>query len=299
MNRTKCLIMASTLCVLLAMSPEAESDEDPGDEEETAVTISLTKLDVNDTNLKLSWKIKNDTDHDVWVCDRYSMDFEQFMDKDAKTLVLRRRYNLSNEGVLWEFPFPRFRYSRLRPDQEKVESLSLTVPVRPWTLFSSSRGNAESAKRLAIEIGFYDEDLPELILNIVEMAEKLSCDTSLYSPASPPMDSNDNSMEFSRRFFGGVFIARFFNSENFTYFRNSVTSGGDEIITPYLWQTLNGEQILRIKVDGVSIPYKGYIPLTSHAGNKTKDVQSQQRISRNKEKPNPEKASDRNDTHIS
>lgn len=294
MNRTKCLIMASTLCVLLAMSPEAESDEDPGDEEETAVTISLTKLDVNDTNLKLSWKIKNDTDHDVWVCDRYSMDFEQFMDKDAKTLILRRRYNLSREGVLWEFPFPRFRYSRLRPDQEKVESLSLTVPVRPWTLFSSSCGNAESAKRLAIEIGFYDEDLPELILNIVEMAERLSCDGSAISL----LDPNSN-WELYNRFFGGVSIAQYFNSENFTYFRDSVTSGGDEIITPYLFQTLNGEQILRIEVDGVSIPYKGYIPLTSHAGNKTKDVQSQQRSNRNKEKLNPEKASDRNDTHIS
>jgi len=251
------------------------------------VGMILIMLDVNDTTLELSWKIKNNTDHDVWVCGN-SMDFEQFMDKDATTLVLRRRNNLSNEGELWEFPFPRFQYSRLRPDQEKVESLSLTVPVTPWTLFSSSPGNAESAKRLTIEIGFYDENLPELILNIVEMAKKLSCDTSLHSPASPSYDLND--MELSRRFFPGVFIARFFNLEAFTFFRDSVTSGGDEIIAPYLFQTLNGEQILRIEVDGVSIPYKSnYPPLTDRGVRRTGDKNKQQRTSRDKEKPNSEK----------
>lgn len=294
MKRSISLILVLIMFILLARCPQAKCGQDNGDSTDPndsgMVSIALTKMDVNDTTLELSWKIKNNTDHDVWICDRYSMDFERFMDKDAKTLVLRRRYNLSNEGELWEFPFPRFRYSRLRPDQEKVESLSLTVPVIPWTLFSSSRGNAESAKRLAIEIGFYDEDLPELILNIVEMAEKLNCDTSLYSPVSPPMGSYDNSMELSRRFFPGVFIARIFNIENSTYFRDSVTSGGDEIIAPYLWQTLNGEQILRITVDGVSIPYKSrYPPLTDRGVRRTEDENKQQRISRNKKKPDREK----------
>jgi len=99
------------------------------------------------------------------------------------------------------------RYIRLLPGQEYAESLSRALPVRPTLVYIPEQANAESAKRLALEIGFYDEDLPELILNIVEMAEKLSCDTSLYSPASPPMNPNDNSMELSRRFFGGVFIA--------------------------------------------------------------------------------------------
>ena len=294
MKRSISLILVLIMFVLLARCPQAKCGQDNGDSTDPndlgMVSIVLTKMDVNDTTLELSWKIKNNTDHDVWVCDKYPMDFELFMEKDAKTLVLRRRYNLSKEGVLWEFPFPRFQYSRLRPDQEKVESFSLTVPITPWTLFNSSRGNAESANRLAIEIGFYNEDLPELILNIVETAEKLNCDTSLYSPVFPPVDPNDNSTELSRRFFGGVFIARFFNLESFTYFRDSVKSGGDEIITPYLWQTLNGERTLRITVDGVSIPYKSnYPPLTDRGVRRTGDENIQQRSSRNKKKPDREK----------
>ena len=74
--------------------------------------IELTHLDVNDTNLKIGFKIINNTDHDIWLCDKY---VDTFMDTDNRTLVLRTRYNLPNDQVMWEFPFPRFRYSRLRP----------------------------------------------------------------------------------------------------------------------------------------------------------------------------------------
>ena len=107
------------------------------------------------------------------------------------------------------------------------------------------------------------------------MAEKLNCDISLTSPASPPVDPNDNRMELNRRFFEGVFIARFFNLESFTYFRDSVLSGTDEITTPYLWQTLNGEQVLLIEIDNLSIPYKSnYPPLTNHIGKGAEYIKS-------------------------
>jgi len=229
------------------------ADEPPHSETEPAgVTTVLTKFDVNDTNLKMDYKIINNTNHDVWICDRY---VDKFMDTDNRTLVLRTRYNLSNEGVIWEFPFPRFRYSRLRPGQEKIESISLSFPVKPHALFKTSRGNAEYAKRLAIEIGYYDEDLRKLILNIVEMAEKLNCDGSAISPWEP-----NSTLELYYRFFGGIEIAGFFNSEGSTYFRDSVMSDSDEIIAPYLKQTLHGEKVLRIEIDNVSIPYESNYP---------------------------------------
>ena len=41
------------------MWPQAGDGDNPDDEEETAVTIKLTKLDVNDTTLELRYKIKN------------------------------------------------------------------------------------------------------------------------------------------------------------------------------------------------------------------------------------------------
>ena len=220
--------------------------------EPAGVTTILTKLDVNDTNLKMDFKIINNTDHDLWLCDNY---VDVFMETDNKILVIRTRYNLSNEGIIWEFPFPRFRYSRLRPGNEKIESISLSFPVKPHALFKTSRGNAEYAKRLAIEIGYYDEDLRKLILNIVEMAEKLNCDGSAISPWEP-----NSTLELYYRFFGGIEIAGFFNSEGSTYFSDSVMSDSDEIIAPYLKQTLHGEKVLRIEIDNVSIPYESNYP---------------------------------------
>jgi hypothetical protein len=221
-----------------------------------SVTITLTHLDMNDTNLELGFKIVNNSDHDVWICDNY---VDKFMDRDNETLVIRMRYNISNAGMLWEIPYPRFWYSRLGPDQEKVKSLSLALPVEPRATFKTSRGNAEHARRVALEIGYYDEDLRALILEIVNVRDKLGCDWSAISFAEVPQST----WEVYHRFFGGVLIAQLFNSPTVEYFHDSVMSDGDEIIAPYFDQALYGEQVLRLEVDNVSIPYKSnYPPLT-------------------------------------
>lgn len=221
--------------------------------EPAEVIIELTGFDVNDINLELSWKIINNTDHDVWICDSAT---DWFMYKDNETLVIRMRYNISNAGMLWEIPYPRFRYSRLRPGQEKVKSITHPLPVKPDALFKASRGNAEHASRVALEIGYYDEDLRALILEIVNVRDKLGCDWSAISFAEVP----HSTWEVYNRFFGGVLIAQLFNSPTVEYFRDSVMSGGDEIIAPYFRQALHGEQVLRLEVDNVSIPYKTNFP---------------------------------------
>lgn len=265
MNRMKCLIMALTLCVLLAMSPEAESDEDPGDEEETTVTIALTKLDVNDTTLELSWKIKNNTDYDVWICDSLSPEYpsfyEYFLDKDGKTLVLRRRSDLPiRQELTMKYPPLRSRYVRLRSGQEKTETVSLAIPVRSYRISTGESANAEYARRLALEIGFYDEDLPGLILHIVEIAEKLNYDFNVGFP-----DFHD--LEIVDRFFGGWSITNGF--KNLLGFSESVMSASvdGEFTIHYMGPVLNGEQTLCITIDGVSIPYKSSsLPLTGNTG---------------------------------
>jgi hypothetical protein len=226
------------------------------------VTIELTRLDVNDTNLELSFKIKNVSNHDVWLCDSLNPGdtsvFEYFLDKDGKTLLIRRRFNLpKDEGIMWEYPFPRARYVRLRPGQEKAESISLAVPVRPQHLFERLHANAEYVERIALEIGFYDEDLPGLILQVVELAERLH-----HNDFSVGLrDSND--VEICHRFFGGWNIAIGFRG--ILGFKESVMSGGDEIYIPHMGPILNGEKVLSLEIDGASIPYRGHTntPVTS------------------------------------
>jgi len=67
------LIITLTICVLLASYTQSDNMEDPNNKEIKDVAIILTNLDVNDTTLGLSYKIKNNTDHDVWICDIVSM----------------------------------------------------------------------------------------------------------------------------------------------------------------------------------------------------------------------------------
>ena len=207
----------------------------------------------------MGWKIKNNTDHDVWICNGYERPngsiryFDRFMDEDNKTLVLRRRYNFT---LTWleRNDVPRnFGYLRLSPGKQKVESHSFTMPVTRLNIYlRTPGGKADFAQRLAIEIGFYDEDLRALILSVVDMDESLGCNDTAILAAESEMP------RLFYRFFGGFEIAGWF--KNRTWFRDSVTSDGDEILMPPMYEALNGEQILRIEVDNVSIPYESNYP---------------------------------------
>ena len=247
------LLIFLIICALSTQGLRAEDTQD------SAVAIELTKFDVNNTTLELAWKIKNNTDHDIWTCESIywtSPKFEIFLDKDTTTLIIRRQFNLpKEENVNWELP-KRGSFARLRPGQEKYESLSLDMPVKPNPVFGTLYANSEFASRVALEIGFFDEDLPNMILRIVELAEKLNCDISQTSPFY-------DDLKISDRFFRGVIIARAFYFESFKYFRDSVMSTGDEVMIPHMgdWgPVLDGEDVLRIEVDNVSVPYKSSYP---------------------------------------
>ena len=272
MKRYVILLLALTICICYPRYLQAENADDSNNEEGKIVTIELAKLDVNDHNLDLSWKITNNTDHDVWICanlnTEYPAFYEYFLDEDTKTLVLRRRSDLPMSiAIAMNYPPLRSRYVRLGSGQEKVEFISLAVPVQPYRISEGEYGNAEYAKRLVLEIGFFNEDLPGLILQIVELAEKLNCDLRV---------GLGDDLEICNRFFGGRNIAQAFN--HLLGFSESVMSASvnGEFTIHYMGPILNGEQILRITVDGVSIPYKSNYPLlTGQEGKSTKDLQGE------------------------
>jgi hypothetical protein len=208
------------------------------------VSIELAKLDVNDTTLELGWKIKNNTDHDVWICDSVSKhgNSEIYLAEDAQTLVIRKRLDISPE-VEWA-AIPIGRYVNLYPGQEYTEFLSCALPVRPALVFIPEQSNAESAERLVIEIGFYDQDLPDLIRSIIEVVERFGCDN---------VELEDYESDIMRHYFKGLLIkGRFGGLEYFDELHQDVS---EQFITTYTDQLL-GEQILRIEVDGVHIPYE-------------------------------------------
>lgn len=292
MSRTICLILAFTICIFFPRCAQAESVDDPNNEEEKIVTIELTKLDVNDTTLELSYKIKNNTDHEVWICDSVStgsiFNFEVYLDEDAQTLVIRKRLDILPE-VVWAAPPKHGRYVRLHTAQEYSESLSLAVPVSPSVVYIAERANAEFASRLVIEIGFYNEDVLERIRSIIEVAERFHCAS---------VEFTDFESDIMRCYFKGLLITKFFGG--LSHFDEVYTDTNvNELLIGATYQLI-GEQVLRITVDGVSIPYNGNsLSLTRRTGKRTIDEQSQQRSSCNKQKPNREKSSDRNGTDVS
>ncbi len=250
MYRIASLILTLILCVFSPKFAQAESGDDPNNVEEKVVTIELTKLDVNDTTLELSYKIKNNTDHDVWICDDVafnlaSLDFEVYLSEDEQTLLIRRRLDVPTDGVWGNIP--RGHYVLLRSGQERTESLSLDVPVHPRRQFVHGQAASDHARRIVLEIGFYNEDLPGMILEILEMAEKLNC--------AHLETSGEYRTAFFMRYFKGIWIAYLFDGlsgfEKYAY-----QEGNEEISIPYTWQNFGGEQVLRIEVDGVHIPYE-------------------------------------------
>ena len=238
---------------------------------------------MNDTTLELRYKIKNNADHDVWICDDVdayfaSLDFEVYLSEDEQSLLIRRRLDVPTI-VYWPI-WPYGRYVLLRSGQERTESLSLDVPVHPRRLFASGEAASDHARRLVLEIGFYNEDLPGMIREILEMAEKLNC---------ARLEPSEYRTAFFMRYFKGIWIAHqvfggLSGFEEYTY-----KEGSEEITIPYTQQNLNGEQVLRIEVNGVHIPYEEVPAAYTHAKGRA-DIQP------NPEKPDREKASDRNGT---
>jgi hypothetical protein len=121
-------------------------------------------------------------------------------------------------------------------------------------LFASGLSTSNHAGRLVLEIGFYNEDLPKLIRDILEMTEKLNC---------ARLEFSEYETAFFMRYFKGIYIAhRHFGGlssfEEYTY-----QEGNEEINIPYTRQNLIGEQVLRIEVDGVHVPYDENAPSQS------------------------------------
>ena len=254
------LISVLSICVLAATYTQAESSNEPDGKVDTSVKIVLNKFEVTDTNLELSWKIVNNTDHEIWICQSLhptpeSSVFEKYLDKDNKTLVMSRRFFVTvSENLLYKFPPIRSRYVRLSPGQEKVESVLYELSIQPNPFSTAAHesvtiASAKFAERLSLEIGYFDENLPEMILKIVELADHFEC--NLGNGLPNPGDPKDSEIDI--RFFGGRGIAGAF--QRATGWADEITSGDEEISMFYFGPHM-GEKILRLTVDDVYIPYK-------------------------------------------
>jgi len=152
MNRQLIIVTALSLCILPAIQAQAKSDGNTG-----VPTIAVTKLDITDKTLEVSYQIKNGSDQDIWLCEFISrfMVFERYLADDGQSLMVRRRLSVPMNATPMEQPIGR--YLRLRSGESRTESLILPLPTGYSSHFAGWKRlpDVVFATRLVIEIGYY------------------------------------------------------------------------------------------------------------------------------------------------
>lgn len=252
----KFLIVVVGLSFFLQLTSQTQAKPDidfAANKKTGAVIITLIGFDISDRTLKVRYRIRNGSEHDVWLCDNidvgYTSSFEAYVADNAENLLIRRRFDLPLH-VYRNAPLAR--YVRLRPGGDRTEFLFLPLPIRLNRLFGGERISASTgnAKRLTIEIGYYTEDLRAMIRDILMESEKLR------GASLDHRDVYDNSRSIIKRYFGGLLVKAWLGGLLYFNQLNDYTRDRDEeVLLPYTDQDLKGEQVLRVTVDGVYIPY--------------------------------------------
>ena len=259
-------LMVTALSISFFMTPQTTAQTDFYSENvnnANILTINITKIDVSDTTLELTWEIRNNSMEDAWILTGLASSgttISAFVGEDGKTLLMRRRLDLPWKGTT---PFPALngRYFRLRARQVLAETVSLAIPVWPdhdqTPVGSTYLKDSKQLKRLVIEIGYYAGDLPSAVHRALEQDEK--------NPRIVP--SVDPSYTRSiTEWFGGL---RGFNNLN-----ELLNWRDDEVLIPYTSQAFSGERFLCTTVDNLNIPCEkekgGGLPLDFDFSNYTR-----------------------------
>jgi hypothetical protein len=236
------LLLMLPLPTMQATQLEAPRYADSRTASDTATppSITITKLDVTNTRLELSYEVRNTSGHEVWICDDIGFDrpydCEICLSEDHQVVTLRKRLDVPSDMV-W-FERPRAKYVRLRAGEKRRESLSVNVPLDGVYVLEHARSGQTArglfyVSGLAIEVGYYDGNLPEMIINMIGEAEKA-------------LENNPGTVPPILATFGDVL--------SFNYSRERLRNREGEIVIPYTYQQLKGEKVLRTTIDGLRIP---------------------------------------------
>ena len=240
MDKSTFMITVLSLSLFLAPRAQAQLKAQSGTQKANTPTITVTGLEVTDKTLMLRYEIRNDSKDDTWILvgtGESGVDANVFMDKDERTLRIRQCLDVPTRMFFNMFYG---RYVRLRAGKTQPESVSLTLPIYPHHGLEGGRRarGLEYATHLVIEIGYYSGDLPGMIRNILEKAEKIGDEIG---------DDADD-LRYIKTSFGGFFY--------FNKCQEYLTQRDEEILLPYTHQALKGEKILCATVDGLRIPYE-------------------------------------------
>jgi hypothetical protein len=258
MNKQTIITATLLICILLPTSTQAKSEDNTNEP-----TIFVTKLDVTDKSLELSWEIRNDTKQDIWILtglDRSGATISAFVAEDRQKLLMRRRLDLPWIGNT-PFPACNGRYVCLHAGQVLTESASLAIPVWPHhdqvLIDSIYLQDPTQLTHLTIEIGYYTGDFPAAVRRALEQDEK---NPRIVRSVDPSYTRSIT------EWFGGL---RGFNNLN-----ELLNWRDDEVLISYTSQAFSGERFLSTTVDNLKIPCEkekgGGLPLDFDFSNYTR-----------------------------
>lgn len=250
------------LCNIASHAQRVGALNGPNDSKGQAVTMELRKLEITDASLGLSYTIKNESDHEVWICSEVcvtSIPYEMYLTHDQQTLLIRRRLEVPTFKV-WARPPAPGKYTRLRPGAVQPESLLIDLPARPTFLYAPQTTEvvAQTVRRVVLEIGYFDEDLPALLRSIRAVGDQFSNEGwKLYTARLNP--------DMWQTYFRG--LRAHTAAGDFGIINKDPESKGYAYLN-YSYQALI-EKVLRMEINGVGIPYKGRIePPAGASGNR-------------------------------
>jgi hypothetical protein len=176
MNRIVNALVMLLSCVLPCVRAQADWHAGRNMEKEVAgVKVRLTELGVSADALKLRYEIKNESGHDIWLCESipHRSEFEVYFAEDNETLTIRRRLDV-HTGIGWPIR-PIGTYGCLLPGQSRIESLQFRLPVQSAQTFYGREPVGRDfvyAGKLALELGFYDSDVSNMVLEMLDKAER-------------------------------------------------------------------------------------------------------------------------------
>jgi hypothetical protein len=157
------LAIAATAVFFCTPFTSSAQAKDGPDNETGNVAIVQKQLTLNDKFIQVGFEIRNGSAKDVWVCesvDDGSWGFEVYLSPDNETLVVRRRLGIAAEGRELR---PTGRYARLRSGEGRMEVMSFSLPIHnqsPLYFRGRDSQSRERAKRIVLQIGYYDKDPP-------------------------------------------------------------------------------------------------------------------------------------------
>ena len=238
MKRYTVLLAVLYLCTLLGAGTSASFRDDISMKKNVDdISIKVNSVDISEKKLTIQYVINNDSQQEIWICDRVDAQFANnsilFLAEEGPTLTIWKQ--LYSSGNAASDP-KKSKYVCLQAGQKRKESLFVELPLRMSIRSIPVKPTQDIffVKRLAINIGYFQGNLPEMYLKYLE--ERLKTYNENTEGRSAPWES------------------LFYSSLHFINDNERLRQRNEEVIVYPRRKKFNSEKLLHTVIDNLSIP---------------------------------------------